>query len=172
MRFAPRSPLVLVILLASAVSGCTGGQKSGNSNAINRNSNTNANAASANANDNIEDLEAMIRLPFHPDEALFREEPASGPEKTRKLTVVLKFTTDEANKIVEAASKGNVGQPFEIETESWFPPELVAKSQQSGNETIKGLSYPATEFTQAPFGEGKVSRIEATDFFVVELYAR
>ncbi|MBK7706249.1 MAG: hypothetical protein IPN69_09875 [Acidobacteria bacterium] len=170
MNSVPRLPVVLVFLFLSFVSGCVSGQKTGNSN--NRSANTNSNSDSSNAKDNIEDLEAIIRLPFHPEEALYREEPAAGPEKPRKLTVVLKFSAEEANKIVETSAKGNAGQPFEIETESWFSPELVAMSQESGNETIKGTTYPATEFTQAPYNDGKVSRIEGTNFFIVELNAR
>jgi hypothetical protein len=172
MKSVRRFTVFFIILVVSALTGCVGGEKTANSANRSGNSNANVNSDSLAAKDNIEDLETMIRLPFHPADAVWRDDPASGPEKPRKLTVILNFTADESNKIVEASAKGNPGTPFEIETESWFPPELIAKSQASGNETIKGKSYPATEFTQAPFTEGRVSRIDGTDFFVVELLAR
>lgn len=132
------------------------------------------------ARDNIEELETIIRIPFHPEEALWREEslntqtndnrlPSSGG---KRLIAVLKFTAEEADKIAAQAAKIRPPQNAEIEAESWFPPELIAKSQESGNETLKGISYSADDFFQAPYLEGKIIRIEGADFFVLELFSR
>ncbi len=158
---------VVATMICVAACGSTKTQSNARTNA---NASTNANSSAP--KDNIEELESLIRIPFHPQDAVWKEDPEYGPEKKRKLTIVLKFKSDEANKIIESLAKSGPGQRIEIESEDWFSPELVAKSQESGNETIKGLSYPAGDFAQSPFSEGRASRIEGTDFFIVELFAK
>jgi hypothetical protein len=169
MKFAPRSfPLIVAL---SLVLGCSPASKSENGNKRVERENINASSEKSPANDNIEELESTIRLPFHPEDALWRDDPVNGDpaRNRRKLIAVLKFSGDQANRIIEEAVKNKPGQPLEIETETWFPPELIAKSQESGNETIKGTSYAAIDFFQAPFVEGRLTRIDGTNFFVVEL---
>lgn len=168
--FSPRA-LALVFCFATLglATACTPRTPQSN---VRTNANAVSNANSSAPKDNIEELESMIRIPFHPEDAIWKEDPEYGPDKKRKLTIVLKFKSDEANKIVESLSKSGPGQPVEIESEDWFSPELVAKSQESGNETVKGTSYAATDFTQSPFTEGRASRIQGTDFFIVELFAK
>lgn len=161
--------LIAATVLMQAVfsAGCGGPQKT--SNGTNSGVNSNANTASVVANDKDEELEAMIRMPFPSDETVWRDE--TGADQKRKLTAVLRYSSEDAQKLEDQASKSGVPQAVEIEAESWFPPELVAKSQQSGNETIKGKSYQATDFFQTPFTQGRISRIEGTNYFVLELYA-
>lgn len=162
IRLIVASILIQTILSA----GCSGPQNS--SNGSNSGVNSNSNTATVPANDKDEELEAMIKMPFPSDETLWREE--TGPDRKRKLTAVLRLTSDDAQKVEEQSSKTAVPQAVEIEAESWFPPELVAKSQESGNETIKGKAYQANEFYQAPFTQGRISRIDGTNYFVLELY--
>lgn len=162
VRLIAASILIQTILS----SGCSAPQNS--SNGINSRVNSDANTATVAANDKDEELEAMIRMPYPSDETLWREE--TGADQKRKLTAVLRYSSGDTQKLEDQASKSGVPQAVEIEAESWFPPELVAKSQQSGNETIKGKSYPATDFFQTPFTQGRISRIDGTNYFVLELY--
>lgn len=166
----PRPLLSLTVIATMIFVAACGSTKTQSNARTNTNAVSNANSSAP--KDNIEELESMIRIPFHPEDAIWKEDQEYGPDKKRKLTIVLKFKTDEANKIVESLSKSGPGQPVEIESEDWFSPELVAKSQESGNETVKGTSYAATDFTQSPFTEGRASRIQGTDFFIVELFAK
>jgi hypothetical protein len=181
MRIVPKIASIYALLSLILLSGCVSNE------ITNRNTNSNqiiSNANSQNekklANDNIEELETIIKIPFHPEEALWREEILGNPANNnrvpsaneKKLTAVLKFTAEEADKIVRQAEKIKTPQKAEMESESWFPPELIAKSQESGNETIKGISYPADDFFQSPYSDGKITRIEGTNFFVLELYSR
>lgn len=172
MSFAPRLlafPVLLSILFTAA---CVGSKTvNGNSRNTNVADNTSSTPAAV-AADDIEAFEALVNLPFHPDEALWREESAAGSGKARKLIAVLRFSDADAPKIAETVAKSGDPAAFEVEAESWFPPELVAKSQESGNGTIKGKSYPATDFFRPPFGEGRISRIDGTDFYILELYAK
>lgn len=180
MTFAPKILSFISLWLLILQIGCSNTSNSD----INANSNSqNTNSEVINkknlAKDDIEELEAMVKLPFHPEEALWREEPLGKQSNNNRLpspneknlTVVLKFTTEEANKIVETAEKIKPSQMTEMEPETWFPPELIAKSQESGNESIKGKTYAANEFYQTPFLNGKLTRIEGTDFFVLELFS-
>ncbi len=156
-----------ILIQAILSTGCSSPQNS--SNATNSGVNSNSNTATVPANDKDEELEAMIKMPYPSDETLWRDE--TGPDQKRKLTAVLKLSSEDAQKIEESSSKTAVPQAVEIEAESWFPPELVAKSQESGNETIKGKAYQANDFFQAPFTQGRISRIDGTNYFVLELYA-
>lgn len=134
---------------------------------------TNANAA----RDDIEALGKIIKLPLAPEEAVWREDnlgkrnPENGEPSfnNKKLVAVLKYSQSDANQISAQAEKYKSPIPAAIDPENWFPAELVAKSQLSGDETLKGISYAANDYFQSPFVNGKLTRISDTDFFVLEL---
>jgi len=120
-----------------------------------------------------------IKMPFHPEEAVWREDVLgkSGDNRVpaptdKKLTAVLRFLKDDAAKITAQAEKYKPATPATINTEKWFPAELIAQSQTSGDETVKGSSYPANDFLNPPYSDGKITRIEGTDYFVLELFAK
>ena len=50
-----------------------------------------------------------------------------------------------------------------------LPPELIAQSQGSGDEILKGKSYAANEFFSESYKNGKITRINDTDYFILEL---
>jgi hypothetical protein len=157
----------VILALFSAVlipAGCS--DTASNSNTANNAANeaaTNANVAKTNA----EELGVLIKMPFEAEDAVWR----GGPDQ-KKLIAVLRFSTADANKLVEQAKK--VGPPVagQIESESWFPAELIAQSDISGDDTLKGTTYAADDFYQPPYTEGKLTRIEDTDYFVLELMAK
>ncbi len=131
------------------------------------------------AKDDLEELEKIIKLPAAPEETTYREEDlntlnkeqnANAPEKKR-LTAVLKFSAADASRIVEQAVKHKPAQPSEIEAEDWFPAELIAQSQLSGDETLKGETFAADDFFQPPYARGNLTRIGDTNYFVLELSA-
>jgi hypothetical protein len=154
-------------------------------NANSGSSNQAVNSANSNNNvtavkDDVDELEMTIKLPFHPEEAVWREENLSKqnadnrvPAPTdKKLVAVLRFLKEDANKIVAQAGNYKPPAPEIINTENWFPAELIAQSQTSGDETLKGLSYSANDFIQIPYSDGKITRIEGTDYFVLELFTK
>ena len=120
-------------------------------------------------NDNVEELERIVKLPFHPEEATWRETDLNTPEGEKKLTAVLKFLSEDANKIVQQAEKYKPATAVDIDAEDWFPAELIAQSQLSGDENLKGKSYAANDFLETPYTNGKITRIDDTDYFVLEL---
>lgn len=151
--------------------------------ANNNSQNNSANSSNNNSNiakDDTEELEVTIKLPFHPQDAVWREDNLATqdgdnriPAPTdKKLTAVLKFAKADADKIVEQAAKHLPPAQVSLSTEPWFPAELIAQSQISGDETLKGTSYSAKDFLQMPYSEGRIIRIEGTDYFIVELMAK
>ena len=171
--------LTIAILLSACSSNQSPNSNSGASNqAVNSAANSNANS---NVKDDVDELGTMIKLPFQPEEAVWREEnPAKGandnsipPKPTdKKLLVVLRFSKEDAAKIVAQAANYKPAAREKINNESWFPSELTAQSQISGDETLKGTTYAANDFFQTPYSDGKLTRIDETNYFVLELYAR
>ncbi len=113
-----------------------------------------------------------------PEEATWREDnlnaQASGESKSaaqerKKLTAVLRFNDDAAAKIVAQTENNKTAKASEVEAEDWFPAELVAQSQLSGDETLKGSTFPADDFFQPPYAKGNITRINNTNYFVLEL---
>lgn len=142
----------------------------------------NANNAANLAKDNTEELHEIIKLPFEPDEeaTVWRETPLADknsdnriPAPTdKKLVAVLKFSKEDTEKLVELASTHQPPpQPVETTTETWFPAELIAASGVSGNETLKGTVYSAEDFLKPPYTNGRLIKINETDYFILELTA-
>lgn len=127
--------------------------------------------------DDTAELGRIIELPFTPEDAVWREETSgdqTGDNRTqppgeRKLVAILKFTSEDAKKIVEQAERHQPPSGTKLNVESWFPPELIAKSQSSADKTIEGATYAANDFFRSPYLKGKITRISDTNFFVLEL---
>lgn len=130
----------------------------------NNSSTAQANAAQPASRDDVEELGKIIKLPLAPEEATYRADE-------KKLTAVLKFSASDAAQIAAQAGRYKVAAPTEIETEDWFPAELVAQSQLSGDETLRGALFAADDFLQPPFAIGKLTRVGETNYFVLELAA-
>ena len=172
----------MYIFLAAAllIGACSSGENTNQiSNQVaNREAETNSNSVIAAKNDPAE-LSKIINLPIMPLEAEFREESPDkqvGNNQTtepnvRKLTAVLLYAAEDMPKLIALIEKHKPGGAVDLEVESWFPAELIAQSQTSGNETIKGNAYAANDFLQSPYVNGRITHISGTDYFVLELSA-
>jgi len=134
------------------------------------NTNTASNAAvvpadNANkANTNVEELSVLINVPYESEEASWKQDA-----EHKKLKAVLRFSEAEAKRLVDDAAKNGPPQPASITPETWFPPELIAQGAMSGDEDLKGQAYAANAFFLEPYTAGHITRIENTDYFVLEL---
>jgi hypothetical protein len=139
--------IILALFLCAATLQSCGSMADGNvSNTGNKS--TSANSQDDNSNSpksNAEELGLLINLSYDTDESLWKEDAAN-----KKLTAVLRFTPADANTVVSQAEKIRAPQEVEIATETWFPGELIAQSELSGDGNLKGRSYAANDFFQEP----------------------
>jgi hypothetical protein len=172
-----QAPIIIIAILAAAIlAACTSSQPQ-NANQANQSAEASTNSNSV--KNNVDELEMLIKLPFHPEEADWREEPMGKAANDRvpgptdkKLVAILRFLKPDADNIVAQAEKRKAPTPASVNTENWFPGELVAQSQTSGDETLKGLTYAADDFYNPPYSDGKLTRIEGTDYFLLELFTK
>lgn len=169
MNFSLKKILSLLSLSVFFITACSqsesGIQKD---NAAQTNSGQNAEKTSESfVKDDVEELEKTIRLPFTPEEATWREDSANAPNG-KKLTAVVRFSTEDSNAVSRAANN-KPATAADIDAETWFPAELIAQSQLSGDESLKGVSVAADDFVQTPYKQGKITRIDGTNYFVLEL---
>lgn len=136
---------------------------SGNANSLRP---ANASASSENATapkTNAEELGVLVKVPYKTEDIVWKEDT-----EKKQILAVMRFSSADANKLV--ADAGNAGTPeASIPVESWFPDELIAQSEMSGDAALKGMSYPANAFIQEPYNLGKIIRIDGTDYFILEL---
>lgn len=171
---------LVIAFAAVSILSCGGEPAAENQTNQNRTNTNQAKANTSSVKDGAESLQMVVNLPFEPQEVVWREEPLGKETENsrlpslneKKLTAVLLFRTEDAEKIVAQAQSYKPPASNEISPEDWFPAELVAQSQISGDETIKGTVYDAKDFFQAPYLDGKITRIENSNYFVLELISK
>jgi hypothetical protein len=122
------------------------------------------------AKTNVEELSLLITIPYDTDNILdiiWKEDKAQ-----KKLTVILRFDEGDTNKLVTELEKTGPGADVRIEVEDWFHDDLRSQSQLKGDMALKGRSYVPSQFYTEPYTQGTITRIEGTDFFVLELTSK
>lgn len=109
----------------------------------------------------------IINVPYAPEDIVWKEYP-----KPHKVLAVFRFSPEDASKIVTAAVAVKPGEAATVSAEPWFPDELIAQGNTSGDDTLKGQAYVVDQFTQDPFNSGRLVRVDGTDYFVLELDAK
>ncbi len=144
---------------------CGGQGSSNNSNtAANANSNKDASAA---PKTNVEELGMLVNVPYEAEESVWKTD-ASG----KKLIAVLRFSAADSEKLVADSTKFSKPEEVTVQSEAWFPDELVAQGDLSGDDTLKGISYGANAFFQDAFNEGRIIRVTGTNYFVLEMSSK
>ena len=166
-------------IIAGLLGACAENQTGTGNSAVSNANQTAGSSVEIIVQDNIEDLDKIIKLPFIPLEATYTEINLNSKNTTPQLPVpnekrfvaVLKFSSEDAAGIVANAEKYRLPAPSDTDAETWFPPELIAKSQETGDEYLKGVEYAANDFIQPPYLNGKLTRLNNTDYFVLELFS-
>lgn len=149
--------------------GCSGSDRTADN--TNANSNTSSNKPVV-AKDSVEELGMLIKLPYEAIETYWIESASTKQGYSKQLTAVIRFSAADANKLAADAAKISAAVPYSVELEEWFPTELVTKSEMTGDPKLAGQSYSAEAFFQEPYLEGRLTRIDETDFVVIELSAK
>ena len=161
MRFS--TPAVLIILVALQIlTSCS--NPNGNSNVANASAANASNTAQTGPKDNIEELGMLVRLPFVPEEVAWEEKPDQ-----KKLVAVLRFSPENASKMAAEVAKNGQPSADTLTVESWYPNELIAQGELTGESTVKGRSYPAEPFLNPPYTKGKITHVENTDYFILQI---
>jgi hypothetical protein len=183
-----------VLIFLSLFTAC-GTNNPANRNAANVNKDGNtaqiAEAPPINASDDAEALGKLIKLPIAPDEVfwyvetdaqnsaaqrdrgnsprpLTTETPAKD-ENSRRLVAVLKYSDENTEQVIQSASQHGAGVDTTFVPEEWFPAELIAESDTSGDQSLKGKLFQPRDFLQAPYTVGKLIKVDQPGYFVLEL---
>ena len=157
------SVLTLLLFCSCGSAPATNGDQQ---NAANTNGANISNAQTA-TNDDVEELRSSMQIPFEPEEAVWRI--VSDKNGRKQLTAVLRLKPEDFKTLSAKASAAGPGRQIQASVEQWFPAELRAMSETTGEMTVPATSYPANEFFQAPFNSGTVTLINDTDYVIVEL---
>ena len=165
MRFLRRGALIPIILISIFFTGCGGNAGEGANNA---NSAVSSVASNSNkANTNGEELGMLINFAWETEDLAWKKDEAK-----KALTAAFRLSQEDAKKLSDQLSSKGQGAPKEVSVEDWFPAELIAQGESRGGSTVPATAYSADELYQQPYTQGTISRIEGTDYFVVEVYAQ
>jgi len=153
--------LLLLLLFIQTETGCSRSEDTAN----NRNASV-GNSSSVSAvvpKDNIDELLLLVNLPFAPEEVSWEEKPGEN------IIAVVRFSPENAMKMSAEIAKQGEPAPETIAVETWYPAELIAQGELSGESTIQGKTYPAAAFLTPPYTKGKITRIDNTDYFILQI---
>ena len=162
-RFAAILALTIVGAFVISCGDPSGNSSNSGTNVAPDQSNANANAAGTNA----EELGVIINVPYEAEDVVWKQSP-----DRKSVLAVFRFSPADSDKVVADAKGFGPESNNAISAESWFPDELIAQSDASGDSSLKGMSYPANRFFLEPFTQGTITRIEETDYFVLELRSK
>ena len=129
-----------------------------------------ANAADQTADEprtNVEELGLLVTVPYETEDVVWKESPSG-----KKVTAVLLFSKATAERVVAEAQAFGAGQAVTLSPETWFPDELIAQGEMSGDAAVLGTAYPANAFFHEKYNSGRITRIEGGDHFVLEVSAQ
>lgn len=166
MTFA-KSTAILALFSCAAFSIACGGSanKTANSDASISTNQTNENANAVRSN--VEELGLIVNVPYETEDVAWKEDASH-----KKIIGVLRFASADSSKLVAEAEKIRPPEAVNLPSQTWFPAELIAQSEMSGDDILNGRSYAANQFFQEPFTSGRIVRIENTDYFVLELTSK
>ena len=151
--------MIAVLTLACGSPAKNSANSSSATNQSNENSNT--------ARSNLEELRLIATVPYEAEDVAWKEDKAN-----KKLVAVLRFLPADSAKVVAEAERVKAPEAASISSATWFPPELIAQSEMSGDDTLNGKAYAANQFFLEQYSAGRIIRIENTDYFVLELSAK
>lgn len=186
MKFRIKKFCLLILIVPSVLTGCKAvSVQSDNINGIigNQTDNKkNMNKAAETATEvktDVEGLEKKINLPFRPVEVKWVEEfmdnsegLVPGPSDYR-LTALLKYDSETAERLVKQISADADTQPLgNTDSQDWFFDEVKSKIQtKDGRTYLEGTEYPPEAFFRPPYNNGKIIRLNGTNYFVLNLHS-
>lgn len=165
-----QSAISVVFILACLVllNSCNGSTNNNSNSSANANSaSNNSNDASPPQNDNVEDLRSMVKISFDPEEVVWRT--LDTKEKGKRLLTVVLLSPADHKALESRLNAFGDARTVSVNVEQWFPTELIAMGDASGESVVSGKAYPATEFFLPPFVVGEAILIPETDYLVLDV---
>lgn len=161
-----RTALILTLVLTAGL--CQSCGEKGN-NAVNADAATTrvSNNSANQAQTNVEELGMLVNVPYETEDIAWKADIDQ-----KRVIAVMRFSGADADRIVAEAGDPGSTAGVSIAAETWFPSELIAQSEASGDNALKGIAYPANKFYSEPYTNGRIVRVEGTDYFILELSAR
>jgi hypothetical protein len=129
----------------------------------NTNSNTKIQKQIGEISDDADDLTEFVKLPFIPEDVSWQQLEVSGG---KKIVAVIRFTAEDTMTIL---GQSQAAEKVEIAAERWFPQELTAQSDVSGDQVLHGTTYATNIFFKEPFNKGRIVKLDNSDYFVIEV---
>ena len=158
-RFSPAAFLLSAIIFTSCSAPV------GNSTTANSQGNRVASVPKK-ANDKAEELGLLVNFTLEPEDIVWLQ-----TDSPKKIVAVFRLDEEDTKKLMEQLAARSPGAARTVAVEDWFPAELIAGGETTGGSTVDGTAYPADDFYQPPFSQGTITRINSTDFFVLEIIA-
>jgi hypothetical protein len=114
-------------------------------------------------NDDSDDLAEIIKLPFIPEDVVWQQYEVNGG---KKIIAVIRFTPEDTASI---SAQSQAGEKAELAAERWFPQELAAQSDIAGDQVLRGTVFITNAFFKDSFNQGKIIKLDGSDYFIVEL---
>jgi hypothetical protein len=153
--------LVLILSMLLGFTACT------DENEGNANSKPNAKVVApkqiGEINDDIDDLAEVIKFPVLPEDVTWQQLEVQGG---KKIVAVIRFKPEDLTLIL---AESPAGEKVEIAPERWFPQELTAQSDVAGDQVLHGTVYATNVFYKDSFKQGRVIKLDGSDYFIVEL---
>lgn len=162
-----KTAAILALFSISALSSACGGSAN---TAANSATSTSSNQSNSNANSvrsNVEELGLLVTVPYEAEDVVWKEYPSQ-----KRIIAVFRFSPADSTKLIAEAEKFGASEAATVTSETWFPAELTAQSEMTGEDTINGHAYAANQFFQEPYTNGRLVRIDNTDFFVLDVTAK
>ena len=159
----PGSGLILTLFLSAAMlPGCGGDQ----ANTADRPPATGQTQISNSdtAKTNVEELGMLVHVPYNVEDIVWKQDPSN-----KSIVAVFRLSHEDSSKLVAGAEKSGPGRAISLPVETWYPDELIAQGEMSGDSTLKGTALPASMFYQDPYNTGRITRVEGIDYFVLEI---
>ena len=161
MNFFARICILALFAGLSLMPGC--GAKPANTVATANTTDTDPNAPKASA----EELDQLVTLPYEAEDCVWK----ITPDK-KEITAVLHFDKVDTGKLAADVERLQAGTDVTIPTQTWYPSDLVVDSDLHGDDQLRGKAFSAAPFYKEPYNNGRVVRVQGTDYWVLQLSAK
>jgi hypothetical protein len=115
----------------------------------------------------VEELDLLIAFPYEAEDCVWKIDPDK-----KQIVAVLRFDTVDTGKLAADVERIRPGDEVMVPAQTWYPSDLVVESDIHGGDQLRGRAFAAAPFFKEPFNNGRLIRVEGTDYWVLELHSK